>query len=274
MNTENLSAYTVTSSMPGDASAKVHVVVAHDIAEAAAVAQRMLAPARRVESLEVFAPVLGVAAGSPVALRLQRSSASPPPSLSPQKARKRKAAAPTPPKTGGGKPPVKARAKLVSGRSTRPAIRRRDQLAAALAEHGSPMHIDAIAVALSTNRANANNVISDALRYGLVQRVGSRTGMVDLVDRQQQAAPKEMRKRGTKPPASRRKKKSRVGPSHADRLLQLLRERGAPVHLDQIVERLATTRGTVQVVIRAAAKAGVVRRLGSRTGLVELVEGE
>ena len=104
MNTENLSAYTVTSSLPGDASTKVHVVVAHDIAEAAAVAQRMLAPARRVESLEAFAPVLGVAAGSPVALRLQRSSASPPPSFSPQKSGKRKAAASTPPKTGGGKP--------------------------------------------------------------------------------------------------------------------------------------------------------------------------
>ena len=141
------------------------------------------------------------------------------------------------------------------------------------------MHRMEIAAALDTNINNANNAITDALKHGLVQRVGRRSGLVELVQQGTEQQPAKDTTTTTKlavgkkqpaKPTPRRKK--RGGTSHADRLVQLLHERGEPVHLDDFVEHLGTTRPTVQEVIRHAAKAGRVRRVGSRSGLVALPE--
>jgi hypothetical protein len=75
----------------------------------------------------------------------------------------------------------------------------------------------------------------------------------------------------TDPSPSPKARRSRgKSPSQAARLVALLCERGEAVHLDELVERLGTTRGTVQYVIYLAVKAGRVQRIGTRTGLVGL----
>jgi len=124
------------------------------------------------------------------------------------------------------------------------------------------MHINEVADALSTNRNNASNAIADALKHGLVRRVGTRTGQVELVPESPELAPR--------PPIHAALMQRRR--SHADRLVGLLSDRGEPVHLDDIQACLGTSRGTVQEVIRQAVKTGKVRRVGSRTGLVALPE--
>ena len=262
MPIESLMAYKVTFDV--QAGRKIHVVAARDIAEAAATVLRRL-PSVQVQTLELIAPAL-VDDGGAARRRVEPAASSTP----------RPSAAPAT-KTGTTRKP-----------------RRRDQLVTALQDHRGPMHRVAIAEALGTSLNNAGNAITDALKHGLVRRVGSRTGIVELVQvegaavsvepttrRKKKAGKKTAPKPAVEPKKTAGKKKAakttstkkrrrRGGLSHADRLVQLLRERGEPVHLDDLVQVLGTTRPTVQEVIRHAAKAGRVRRVGSRTGLVAL----
>ena len=53
-------------------------------------------------------------------------------------------------------------------------------------------------------------------------------------------------------------------------LVAWLHDRGGQVHINEIGRMLRTSAGNVQNVIAAAVKAGLVRRVGNRTGLVEL----
>ena len=325
MKVESLHAFKVTSAAA--AGPAVHVVVARDLAEAASLVRDRLDARFQVQRLDLIAPAL-VLHDSDGARRRRKPVTAP-------------AQATPPPQSRPVPEPTTRR------------LRRRDQLVAALQDHGRPMHVSEIAAALDTNQNNASNAITDALKHGLVRRIGSRTGLVELVHQGaatavEPAPPEptldrpllrrdrlvqllieqgetlhidaiamcfdtnlgnahsivrdavrhglvrrvgsrsglvELAQQGieqqpveaTKPPAGKRqpakpapRKKKRGGPSHADRLVQLLRDRGEPVHLDAIVQVLGTTRGTVQEVIRHAAKAGRVRRVGSRTGLVAL----
>ena len=236
-------AYRVTTE-GGDGEAAVHVVVARDLVEAVTFVRDRMKLAGEVQTVELLGPAVvaehGVAPATP-------------------KTRART------PKSAPSKPVQKA---------APPKTPRRLQLVALLEGRDGPMHVSEVAAGLGVKLGNAGNVISDAIRHGLVRRVGSRTGRVELVggkDRAVEPEPPQAPAPQTSAATLKRKKKRR-GPSHADRLVELLGQRAEPVHLDELVTHLDTTRGTVQEVIRAAAKAGRVRRVGSKTGMVVLAE--
>ena len=74
----------------------------------------------------------------------------------------------------GGEGAQKAQPRPHSGTRT-------EQLVELLAERGGELHITEIAEGLGTNRGNAGNVVTVALKAGRIERVGRRTGRVRLV---------------------------------------------------------------------------------------------
>ena len=237
-------AYRVTTGT-GDKEA-IQVVVARDLVEAVTFVHGQLTLGGEVQTIELLgSAVIAGEVGTSVA--------------------------PTP-RTSRPKPPRSAPPKPASGATAPPP--RRLQLVALLEQRGGPIHIAEVATGLGVTPGNAGNVVADAVRHGLVRRVGSRTGRVELVGGDAVVKPEvpATPKVGASAAAPPEAKKKRGGPSHADRLVELLRQRAEPVHLDELVTHLDTTRGTVQEVIRAAAKAGRVRRVGSKTGMVVLAE--
>ena len=133
------------------------------------------------------------------------------------------------------------------------------ELIALLQERGDPVHYTDVAKSLAITEANAQVLISRVERQRLIRRVGSRTGLVALP----LPDPKARENPALLPTSTR-------GPTHADRLLELLRDRGGPAHMDQIAAQLGTTRGTVYGVVRAGISAGQLRRLQKRPGMVAL----
>ena len=59
---------------------------------------------------------------------------------------------------------------------------RRDQLLEVLRQHGGPLHLDVVAVALDIKRGHADEIAKQAVNAGVVQRVGNRTGKIELVE--------------------------------------------------------------------------------------------
>ena len=192
---------------------------------------------------------------------------------------------------GGGRPRQRAAVALQGSADVAPAgqpIRRRgtrrDQLLALLRQHGAPVHLDAVAAALDIKRGHADEIARVAVKAGMVQRVGSRTGKIELartakpegVMAETPAAepPAEvgsLTAPALEAPAVAAEKPRRSGPTRIDRLVELLRGKTEPVHLDEIAAALGMTRGNADGAVRIAARAGLVQRVGNRTGLVELV---
>ena len=161
---------------------------------------------------------------------------------------------------------------------------RREQLLALLRQHGAPLHLDIVARALNIKRGHADEVARQAIKAGLVERVGSRTGKIELartakpegvvVETPAAEPPAEVgppTAPALEAPAVAAEKPRRSGPTRIDRLVELLRGKTEPVHLDEIAAALGMTRGNADGAVRIAARAGLVQRVGNRTGLVELV---
>ena len=148
---------------------------------------------------------------------------------------------------------------------------RREQLLAVLRQHGGPLHLDVVAVALKIKRGHADEIARQAVKAGLVRRAGSRTGKIELAKAAVVETPVEEPAPDVSPaPASEESKRS-ASPTRVDRLVTFLETRKGAVHATEIAETLATTRGNADSAMRAGIRAGLVRRVGSRTGLVELV---
>jgi len=137
---------------------------------------------------------------------------------------------------------------------------RQDQLLSVLEEVGEPVHLDVIADALDVNRAYADNIALRAIRAGLVARDGVGTGRVQLADET------------TEGQAVLRRSGRGGRPTRLDQLLELLRRRGEPVHMGEIATTLSVTRTHADNVVADGSRYGLLRRIGSRSGLVELVE--
>ncbi len=142
-------------------------------------------------------------------------------------------------------------------------VTRADQLAALLGENEGQLHISEIATALGFNRANVQNTVVAALKQGLVRRVGSRTGLVALV----QAGPlKEVPaevETSSRPPPS--------GLTRTDQLLEVLRQNGGEAHTNVIAKSVGISVPNARNKIVLAIKRGLVRRVGHGTGVVALV---
>ena len=236
-----------------------HVVAGNDLAAAAVLAQQRVPAEGRVVNMVELGEVLAepeerlgappvVAAVKPVV-----------PPVKPKPSTPRRAA-PAPQSTRAA-----PTAPAVPGVGTR-----RDQLLALLREHGGPLHLEVVASALEIKRGHADELARQAIKAGLVERVGSRTGKVKLVEVNAATRPGGAPEAELSPePAPPRSRPS--GPTRVERLVELLREKAQPVHLDVIAAELGMTRGNADGAVRHAARAGLVRRVGSRTGLVELV---
>ena len=133
---------------------------------------------------------------------------------------------------------------------------RRDQLLALLRQRGGPVHLEDAARELGIRRGHADQVARVAIRAGLVRRVGRRTGQVEFS--------------ADEPAAEVAPVARPVGGTRVEQLVRLLEAREAAVHIHEIGEALETGPGNVQNIVAAAVKARVVRRVGRRTGLVEL----
>ena len=152
-----------------------------------------------------------------------------------------------------------------------PRSTRRDQLLTLLRRHDSPLHLEAIARALDIKRGHADEVARQAIKAGLVRRVGSRTGKIELVDAVAVETPSVEAVPKVSPATAPKKAKRSASPTRVDRLVAFLETRPGAVHATEIAEALATTRGNADSAMRAGVRAGLVRRVGSRTGLVQLV---
>ena len=138
---------------------------------------------------------------------------------------------------------------------------RQSQLLTVLDAADGPVHLDLIAEALGVNRAYADNLALRAIRVGLVRRVGVGTGRIE---RAPDDAPGQT--------VVRRRIGRRGQPTRLEQLLCLLRERGEPVHMADIVRALDLTRTHADNVVSDGSRYGLVRRLADRSGRVELVE--
>ena len=61
-------------------------------------------------------------------------------------------------------------------------------------------------------------------------------------------------------------------PTRIDQLIELLGRRPEPLHLNEIALGLAITRKNANSIVMRAGRAGLVRRVGNRSGKVELVD--
>lgn len=93
--------------------------------------------------------------------------------------------------------------------------------------------------------------------------------LVDAAPARREAA---VAPKAVEPPPANATPAPRSG-TRIDQLVLLLRAQGGKAHLREIAAGLDTNHANAQNVIAAAVKKGVVRRVGRRTGLVELVAG-
>ena len=61
-------------------------------------------------------------------------------------------------------------------------------------------------------------------------------------------------------------------PTRIDQLLELLSRRPGPLHLNEIALGLGITRKNANSIVMRAGRAGLVRRVGNRSGKVELID--
>lgn len=174
----------------------------------------------------------------------------------------------TSPSDGATEPAKKSRASAPPKGFTG-TITRAEQLAHLLIARGRPVHVDEIARALSINRANAQNVVRAAMKAGLVERIGRRTGNVRLAGT---PSPSEDRRKteltDTSSSATSQSADAPRGATRGDQLANLLDREGRDLHVDEIAEALGTSRANAHNIIRAGLDAGLVERVGSRTGKV------
>lgn len=62
-------------------------------------------------------------------------------------------------------------------------------------------------------------------------------------------------------------------PTRIEQLLELLSRRPGPLHLNEIALGLGITRKNANSIVMRAGRAGLVRRVGNRSGKVELLDG-
>ncbi len=127
---------------------------------------------------------------------------------------------------------------------------RAEQVVAFLREHDGEAHITEIAEALGTSALNARNCIAGAVKQGLVQRVGSRTGRVALAtsgDEQEEARPS-------------------VRPEDLEgfqrQVNDALREVGRPVTAKEIASRLGGRPREAGNALKVLVDVGLARRDG------------
>ncbi len=65
-------------------------------------------------------------------------------------------------------------------------------------------------------------------------------------------------------------KNTKGRPTRREQVVQILRRKGGEAHLDDLQEALGTNRANVQNSVASAVKAGLVERVGRRTGRVRL----
>lgn len=240
-----------------------YVTVGADLIEAAQSARGQIGPNDRIVGMEQLDQLLARpdAAREPTAVEEDAPAPSPPPKAS-----------------------VQVKEAVAVGAGNR-RVTRRDQLLAVLRQHEGPVHLDLIARTLDITRGHADEVARGAVKAGLVERVGSRTGKVRLVEQADEGSPppqvveeaghlseaEPAEEEVAAAPRSTRCARRSGRPSRIDQLVVLLRERGREVHISEIVEALDTTRGNADAVIRVAAQRGLVERVGSRTGRVRLI---
>jgi|GEM_PF-3587924 len=135
---------------------------------------------------------------------------------------------------------------------------RAEQLVSFLQQRGGRAHLRGIAEALSTSTANAQNVIAAAVKKGLVERAGQRTGLVVLAKASEESAP-------APPP-------SLAGLSRAEQVSEVLRRNNGEAHVSVIAEELDTSVLNARNCTAAAVKSGLVHRVGRRSGRVRLVK--
>ena len=268
----DLSAFSVVL-ITGDQH-REHVVAGQDLADAAATVQRQISSDARLVKIWELGELL--AAPRTSVLTKAMSDASAPVISTPAAAAPviHEAASASGQRQGGAGRRRKATAALQGSADAAPAIQRvpqrgtrRDQLLAVLRQHGAPVHLDAVAAALDIKRGHADEIARVAVKAGLVRRVGTRTGKVEVEQVGQVPAKAAPAKATPAPPSSRR-----AGPTRVEQLVALLRERGGPVHVTEIADALAVSRNNAGNVVVAALQAGAVRRVGTRTGKVELID--
>lgn len=175
MITANSHAYRVTVTMDGAESALY--AVGATLADAAADAQSAIPPGgvlARIEFIgDVLTSSLNSATRSPVV-----ETPTPAPTMSavvvpdaPGGRRQRRQAKPRPPATT---------ATRTTSTST-PRGQRLERLRQFLTGHDGTADLDALVVALGTNRANIQNIITASVKAGLIERLPGRSGLVRLL---------------------------------------------------------------------------------------------
>ncbi len=139
-------------------------------------------------------------------------------------------------------------------------LTRGEQLVAFLEAHGDRAHLHEIASALSTSTANAQNIIAAAVKKGLVERQGQRTGMVALVE-------------PPATPAAVPSPAALTGRTRAEQVAEVVRQHGGEAHVSVIADELGTSVLNARNCVAAAVKGGLVERVGRRSGRVRLVDG-
>ena len=85
--------------------------------------------------------------------------------------------------------------------------------------------------------------------------------------------PIEPAERPAAPPAPKpRPRPSGDPPTRIDQLIELLARRPDPLHLNEIALGLGITRKNANSIVMRAGRAGLVRRVGNRSGKVQLAE--
>jgi len=144
-------------------------------------------------------------------------------------------------------------------------LSRVEQLLAFLDRIGGEAHVRDIALTLATNPANAQNVVSAAVRQGKVERVGLRTGIVRRVMADDHGGRTVTTSSPDRPATAGIDKQK---PSRVEQLLELLDRSGGVAHMGDIALHLVTNVPNAQNVVRAAIGQGKVERVGLRTGIV------
>jgi hypothetical protein len=86
------------------------------------------------------------------------------------------------------------------------------------------------------------------------------------------SAPRAPRKSQPRPARAAPAPKSGDEPTRTDQLVSLLEDNGGPVHLNEIADALGITRKNANSIVMRAGRAGLVRRVGDRSGRVELTK--
>ena len=147
---------------------------------------------------------------------------------------------------------------------------RTDQLLELLHQHEGQAHLRDIATAFDISVANAQNIVVAAVKKGVVERVGKRTGLVALSGAQVRpsspVAPGTEAERPTQPPST--------GPrvdGRAAQVAEVVRRRGGEVHVTDIAQELQTNTANARTCIASAVRKRLVERVGRRTGRVRLL---